>query len=67
MSNEPGNSLLSSVWRGALVLCGIAVLLWIGVKVIEQIWVWLVVIAAVLVVLTAGVIVLRWWLHRRRW
>ncbi len=66
MSNEPGNSLLSSVWRGALVLCGIAVLLWIGVKLIEQIWVWLVVIAAVLVVLAAGVIVLRWWLHRRR-
>lgn len=67
MSNEPGNSLLSSVWRGALVLCGIAVLLWIGVKLIEQIWVWLVVIAAVLVALAAGVIVLRWWLHRRRW
>ncbi len=67
MSNEPGNSLLSSVWRGALVLCGIAVLLWIAVKLIEQIWVWLVVIAAVLVVLAAGVIVLRWWLHRRRW
>ncbi|WP_066518316.1 hypothetical protein [Curtobacterium ammoniigenes] len=67
MSPDGPTSLLSSVWRGALVLLGTAVCVWIAASLIQQVWVVLVVVAAVAVVITSAVIVLRWWWRRRQW
>lgn len=67
MSNEPKNSPLTSAWHGALVLCGIAVLLKIAVELVISIWPWLVGAAALIVIGAAAIIAVRWWRDRRRW
>ncbi len=67
MSKDGPNSPLSSLWHGALVLCGIAVLVWLSAKLIASVWVVLTIVAAVGVMATAAVIVLRWWWRRRQW
>ena len=67
MPNSSSNSLLDRAWRGALVLCGIAVLLSVAVDVIRRIWVDLAVmvgaIAAIVVIISALVS----WRRRQRW
>ena len=67
MPNSSSNSLLDRAWRGALVLCGIAVLLSFVVDVIRRIWVDLAVmvgaIAAIVVIISALVS----WRRRQRW
>ena len=67
MTNSSSNSLLDRAWRGALVLCGIAVLLSVAVDVIRRIWVDLAVmvgaIAAIVVIISALVS----WRRRQRW
>lgn len=67
MKGDGPNSLLSSAWHAALVLCGIAVLVWIAAKLIASVWVVIAILAAVLVVGTAAVMTLRWWWRRRQW
>lgn len=67
MPKNPMNSLLSSAWDAATVLLGIAVAVWVAVKLIEQVWVTLLIIAGVVVVIAAAVIALRWWWQSRRW
>jgi uncharacterized membrane protein YhaH (DUF805 family) len=67
MSNEPKNSPLTNAWHGALVLCGIAVLLKIAVEVMISIWPWLVGAVVLLVVGAATVIAVRRWRDRNRW
>jgi hypothetical protein len=49
MSNDSPNSLLTRAWRGALVLFGTVVLLWVCVAILARIWVWLLVIALAMV------------------
>ena len=66
MSTDPTNSLLSFLWRVAIGLLGIVVAVWVAVKLIEQIWVPLLIVVGVVVVLAAAVILLRWWVSRRR-
>lgn len=63
MSLEPKNSLLSSVWRGVLVILGIVAAVWIAVQLILQIW-WVLVIIGLLVAVMSAAI---WWWRRRRW
>lgn len=61
MSNDSTNSLLTRAWRGALVLCGIAVLLVVAVRLIESVWPWLVGLSLiVLVIILASVSYRRW-------
>jgi hypothetical protein len=67
MKSDGPNSLLSSAWHAALVLCGIAVLVWIAAKLIASVWVVIVIIAAVVVMGAAALIILQWWLRSRRW
>lgn len=67
MNNDPMNSLLSSAWRAATVLLGIAVAVWVAVKLIEEVWVTLLIIVGVVVVIAAAVIIVRWWWQSRRW
>lgn len=67
MSNDSRSSLLSRLWDGALVLCGIAVLGWIAAQLIMQVWVVLVIVAAAAIVVSAAVVAMRWWLRSRRW
>jgi hypothetical protein len=50
MSNDSSNSLLTRAWRGALVLFGTVVLLWVSVAILVRIWVWLLVIALAMVI-----------------
>jgi hypothetical protein len=67
MSNEPGRSLLQSLWHAALMVTASVILIWIAVKLIEQIWIVLVILAAVGAVTTGVVIAIRKWLASRRW
>jgi uncharacterized SAM-binding protein YcdF (DUF218 family) len=67
MSNDSPNSLLTRAWRGALVLFGTVVLLWVSVHMIAQIWVWLVVIALLIVAVAVLVTVFMKWRDRSRW
>ena len=67
MSNDSPNSLLARVWRGALVLFGTVVLLWVSVQIVARIWVWLIVIAlTVAAVAVLGTMFMRW-RDRNRW
>ena len=66
MATDPTNSLLSFLWRVAIGLLGIVVAVWVAVKLIEQIWVVLLIILGVGVVIAAVVILLRWWMRRHR-
>ena len=67
MSNDSPNSLLARVWRGALVLFGTVVLLWVSVQIVARMWVWLVVIALTVVAVgMLGTVVMRW-RDRSRW
>jgi len=50
MSKDSPNSLLTRAWRGALVLFGTVVLLWVSVAILARIWVWLLVIALAMVI-----------------
>lgn len=59
MSNEPKNSLLGSLWHGALVLLGIAVAVTIAVDLLLQVWEWLALGAAIVI----GVLWLIWYLR----
>ena len=67
MENSSSNSLLKRAWRGALVLFGTAVLLWATVRIVAQIWPWLVAIVIVAVTLVALATVLLRWRDRSRW
>ena len=66
MSNDQKSSLTSSAWRGALAVLGIVVVLWLAVKLLEQIWVVLLIVAVVLGIIVAMVSGIRWW-RQRRW
>ncbi|MEV8358465.1 hypothetical protein [Microbacterium sp. NPDC076895] len=61
---QPKNP-LSSLLDGVIVLLAAAILASITVWIIQQIWVWLVGIAAAAVLVTAAVIVVRILLRRR--
>jgi len=67
MSNDSPNSLLARAWRGALVLFGTVVLLWVSVQIVARIWVWLVVIALTAVAVVIFGTVLMRWRDRNRW
>lgn len=65
MTDTP-TSLTSKLWGFAMSILGIAVALAVAVSIIQSIWVWLVVIAAVLLgVLLAVRVLRRWWEHGR--
>jgi len=66
MPNDQKNSLTMSAWRGALVVLGIVVVLWLAVKLLEQIWVVLLIVAIVVGIVVAVVFGIRWW-RQRRW
>lgn len=63
MSNEKPSSLLSRLWAAAGCLFGCAVMAWIAMRLIQDVWIPLVITLAVLVVLGTGIAILR----RRRW
>ena len=67
MPNDSPNSLLTRAWRGALVLCGIAVLLNVTVSLISRIWVELVVVGTVIALIVAVVSALISWRRRSQW
>lgn len=61
MSNDSTNSLLTRAWRGALVLCGIAVLLVVAVRLIQSVWPWLVGLSLVVTVVVIAITLYRRW------
>ena len=67
MPNDSPNSLLTRAWRGALVLCGIAVLLNVTVTLISRIWVELVVVATVIALIAGVIAALISWRRRSQW
>lgn len=67
MPNDSPNSLLTRAWRGALVLCGIAVLLNVTVTLISRIWVELVVVVTVIALIVAVIAALISWRRRNQW
>ena len=67
MPNDSPNSLLTRAWRGALVLCGIAVLLNVTVTLISRIWVELVVVGAAIALIAATIAALVSWRRRSQW
>ena len=67
MPNNSPNSLLSRAWRGALVLCGIAVLLNVAITLISRIWVELVVMGAAIALIAATIAALVSWRRRSQW
>ena len=67
MSSDWPNSLLTRAWRGALVLCGIAVLLDVTVTLISRIWVELVVVATVIALIIGAIAALISWRRRSQW
>jgi hypothetical protein len=67
MSNDSPNSLLTRASRGALVLFGIVVLLWVSVAILARIWVWLLVIALAMVITAALWTVFTQWRDRNLW
>lgn len=67
MSNDSPNSLLTRAWRGALVLFGTVVLLSVSVQIVARIWVWLVVIAVMVVAVVMLGTVVMCWRDRNRW
>lgn len=67
MSNDSPNSLLGRAWRGALVLCGIAVLLNVAVTLISRIWVELVVVATAIALIAIIITALVYWRRRSQW
>ena len=67
MSNEPKNSPLMSAWRGALVLCGIAVLLKVTVELLRSVWPWLVAGAVIVAVIAVVVVIVPWRQGSNRW
>ena len=67
MPNDSPNSLLTRAWRGALVLCGIAVLLNVTVSLISRIWVELIVVATVIALIAGVIAALISWRRRSQW
>ena len=67
MPNNSPNSLLGRAWRGALVLCGIAVLLNVAVAFINRIWVELVVGAAAIALIVTIITALVYWRRKSQW
>ena len=67
MPNDSPNSLLTRAWRGALVLCGIAVLLDVTVTLISRIWVELVVVGTVIALIAGAIAALISWRRRSHW
>ncbi len=67
MSNDSPNSLLTRAWRGALVLCGIAVLLNVTVSLISRVWVELVVVVTVIALIAGAIAALISWRRRSQW
>jgi predicted PurR-regulated permease PerM len=64
MSDEKKTSLLSSAWRAALALFGIAVCVWVAAKLLLEVW-WIVLIA---VAVGFGLwLLVRWIRSRDRW
>lgn len=67
MPNDSPNSLLNRAWRGALVLCGIAVLLNVAVTLISRIWVELAVVATAIALIATIIAALVYWRRRSQW
>ena len=67
MPNNSPNSLLGRAWRGALVLCGIAVLLNVAVALINRILVELVVGATAIALIVTFIAALVYWRRRSQW
>jgi len=55
----PLGSVLSAAWVCFIV----ALLLWLAVWLIQQIWIWLLLLGIVVTTVFVG----RWWLRRDRW
>ena len=64
MPNNSPNSLLGRAWRGALVLCGIAVLLNVAVALINRIWAELVGGATAITLIAIIITALVYWRRR---
>ena len=67
MSSDSPNSLLNRAWRGALVLCGIAVLLNVAITLISRIWIELVVVGAAVALIAGTIAALVSWRRRSQW
>ena len=67
MPNDSPNSLLGRAWRGALVLCGIAVLLNVAITLISRIWDELVVVATAIALIVTIIAALVYWRRRSQW
>lgn len=65
MSNDSKNSLSSSLWRVATAVLGSVVAVWLAIKLIQQIWLSLLLVIAVILVIAVALMALRWWLGRR--
>ena len=67
MPNNSPNSLLDRAWRGALVLCGIAVLLNVAITLINRIWAELVGGATAIALIAIIITALVYWRRRSQW
>lgn len=66
MTDTP-TSLTSKLWAFAMSILGVAVALAVAVDIIQTIWVWLVVITAIVLGIIVVVRGLRRWWERGRW
>ena len=67
MPNNSPNSLLGRAWSGALVLCGVAVLLNVAVALINRIWAELVGGATAIALIAIIITALVYWRRRSQW
>lgn len=63
MSNEKPSSLLSRLWAAAGCLFGCAVMVWVAMQLIQDVWIPLVITLSVAIILVIAVAIWR----RRRW
>lgn len=65
--SDSASSLSSKLWAVASTILGFAVAVWIAVKLIEQVWVTLLIVAGVIVAASAMIVAVKWWWQRRQW
>jgi hypothetical protein len=52
-------------WHGCLLILGGCLALWVTVRILTEIWPWLVVAAALTAIIVTIILILRW--RRQRW
>lgn len=61
MSEDPGGSMLNTLWRASLSLLGVTLVLWLTVQILLRIWVVLAIAGCVALAIW---LLLRWWYFR---